>query len=327
MSLPIRSFSMTQNLQCSATQKSQSERVAACPLCGNDRLRAKFEVRHITDDAAHRFALEMAYFTAPIFECNRCEFLFKGTRPDGEYVREHYSASDEDYLKSLAEEDPEMREDFRVVRHMSQGAFPRGASILDIGCASGFFLESMGPDWRRFGLELSKFSVERASLRAGIAVHQGGLEDHPFSQAQFDVITLFDVAEHLPNPVSVFKEMKHLLKPGGWLVIGTGDAGSLTARLGGNRWTYMCLPEHLSFFNRPSLSAVLRRAGFSRISFKRIHHGIVTKSVVTGWLRAVGKHRAIEAFGEGVTRFGIFRQKSPDFLVPYFFDHMICVAR
>jgi SAM-dependent methyltransferase len=318
---------MVQNLQLPETGNAKSERLSVCPLCGNDRLRNKFEVRHITDDAAHRFALEMDYLKAAILECGRCGFLFKGTRPDDNYVREHYSASQADYLKSLAEEDTAMREDFRVARLMLRDSFPPGRSILDIGCASGFFLESLGSSWLRHGLELSKFSVDRARMRTGISVHQVGLDAHPFKEAEFDVITLFDVAEHLADPVPAFKEMKRLLKPGGCLLVGTGDAGSITARLSGNRWTYMCLPEHLSFFNRRSLSNVLRIAGFSRISFKRIHHGIKTRSVTTGWLRAVGKHHAIQLFGEKVTRFGIFRQKSPDFLVPYFFDHMICVAR
>jgi 2-polyprenyl-3-methyl-5-hydroxy-6-metoxy-1,4-benzoquinol methylase len=138
---------------------------------------------------------------------------------------------------------------------------------------------------------------------------------------------LFDVVEHLSDPLAVFREARRIVKPGGWMILGTGNAGSFAARASGNRWTYICLPEHLSFFTRRALRNGLAKVGFSQIHFQRLHHGEMHYSVASGWLRAVGKHWALTLFGEDIVRLRIFHHKTTEFLVPYFFDHMICIAR
>ena len=79
--------------------------------------------------------------------------------------------------------------------------------------------------------------------------------------------------------------------------------------------------------NRLNSEKGLAKAGFSVSRFERIHHGERSRSVTTGWMRGVGKHWAVELLGENVIRLGLFRQKTTEFLVPYFFDHMICVAK
>src|SRR5438876_707663 len=160
-----------------------------------------------------------------------------------------------------------------------------------------------------------------------VACRECDLVTAKFPAQSFDVICSFDVLEHLPSPTPIFREARRILRPGGWLLLGTGDSGSLTARLAGSRWTYLCLPEHLSFFNSNSLRKGLAKAGFSVSRFERIHHGERSRSVATGWMRGVGKHWAIELFGENIIRLGLFRQKTTEFLVPYFFDLMICVAK
>jgi SAM-dependent methyltransferase len=303
------------------------ETVKVCPVCGSCLLKRKFEVRHVKDDPQHSCALELGFAGATVVACGECSFLFKLQRPPSAYLHEHYAESGEDYLVSLAEEHSGIREDFRVARQLLTEAFPKGGMILDIGCASGFFLESLGGNWKRFGIELFHLAAERARKRPGLSISECDLGAAEFPAQSFDVICSFDVLEHLANPMPIFLEARRILKPGGWLLLGTGDSGSLAARLSGSRWTYLCLPEHLCFFNSNSLRRGLAQAGFSVSRFERIHHGERSYSVATGWIRGVGKHWAIELFGENVIRLGIFRQKTSEFFVPYFFDHMICVAQ
>jgi len=298
-----------------------------CPLCGSEKLRAKFDVRHISDDPAHPCAPELGLSVATIFACRNCTFVFKSPTPTDAYLHRHYVESGEAYLTSLAEELDEVRRDFHIARHLLCDAFPRGGSILDVGCASGFFLETLGQNWNRHGLEVFHLAAERARQRPRIVVHECEFASAGFDKESFDVVSLFDVVEHLSDPLPLFREARRIVKSGGWLILGTGNAGSFAARTSGSRWTYMCLPEHLSFFTRRALRNGLAKVGFSQINFKRLHHGEMHYSVASGWLRAVGKHWALSLFGEDILRLRIFRHKTTEFLVPYFFDHMICIAR
>jgi SAM-dependent methyltransferase len=287
----------------------------------------RFEVQHITNDPQHTCAIELGFRGATIVACDDCYFEFKLQQPCSEYLREYYARASQGYLASLAEEHGESREDFRQARQILSSEFPRGGKILDVGCASGFFLESLGNQWERSGIELFHLAAERARQRRGLIVHECDLAAASFGEQSFDAVCSFDVLEHLTDPNPVLREARRIVRPGGLLVLGTGDCGSWTARLAGSRWTYRCFPEHLSFFNHISLRAALQSAGFAQFRFDRIHHGIRSRAVSSGWLRAVGKHWAVKICGDGVIRFKTFRTKTTNFLVPYYFDHMICIAR
>lgn len=303
------------------------ETVMACPVCGSHGLEPRFSVRQITDDPLHSYAIDLDLPMVPVVACRECRFLFKSTRPSAAYLKRHYAESRENYLQSIGEDDVEFREDFRMARKLLVDAFPAGGSVLDVGCASGFFLESLGDKWDRHGVELFHLAVERSRSRPGIAVRECELTSAAFAREAFDAVCSFDVVEHLADPMPLLQEARRVLKPDGWLLIGTGNCSSLAARMAGSRWTYLCIPEHLSFFDPHSLKKGLTKAGFSIFKFMRIHHGLRSPSVASGWLRAVGKHWATTLCGEDIVRMRMFRQKTSNFLVPYFFDHMICIAR
>jgi len=298
-----------------------------CPLCEGRRLRAQFDVRHITGDPLHSWAPEQGFAVVPIVACRDCGFVFKSVQPTAHYLEQHYVQLPRDYIERVAEEFTEHREDYRVAREILLKAFPRGAAILDVGCATGYFLHSLGKAWEKDGLEIFHLAAERARQRGDISVHECEIGSAGFASESFDVVCSFDVVEHLPDPRAFFREAHRILKPSGWLLLGTGDSRSAGALLSGNRWAYFSIPEHVSFFNKSSLSIGLRKVGFRHTEFKRIHHGERNVAVLTGWIRAVGKHWAITVFGKGVTRLKLFRQKTSDFPVPYFFDHMICIAK
>ncbi len=303
------------------------ETLKACPACGGKALRPRFEVRHLTGYLLHSWASERGFPVAPIVACRDCGFVFKSVQLSAHYLDEHYTQLPEDYMERVAEEVTEHREDYRVARRMLLEAFPAGGSILDVGCASGYFLHSLGEGWEKHGLEIFHLAALRARERGEITVHECELASARFANESFDVVCSFDVVEHLSDPMAFFREAYRILKPSGWLLLGTGDSSSAGALLSGSRWTYFGIPEHVSFFSRRSLKLALRRAGFRHAEFKKIHHGERRVAVTTGWLRAVGKHWAIAFFGEGITRMRLFRQKTSEFYVPYFFDHMICTAK
>ena len=78
----------------------------------------------------------------------------------------------------------------------------------------------------------------------------------------FDVITMFDVIEHVRDPLAWLVRARELLAPGGLLVIETGDVASAWARLLGRHWYFLDPPQHLWYFTGDGLEALLARAGF-----------------------------------------------------------------
>lgn len=308
------------------TTESVIRSIPACPVCGGDQLRPRFEVRHIEDDPLFAWARQAGYAGASVVECSACGFAFKSRQPLPEFLARHYAATGVEYQSRLAEDDPAAREDFAVARQFLQKKFPGGARILDVGCGRGFFLKSLGTGWALCGIEPSRSAAEFAQRQNGIRTLRGDLFSGAFETHCFDAVTMFDVVEHLAHPQEVLAEARRILKPGGWLIVGTGNWGALTARLGGRQWAYLAIPDHLSFFSPASLQRALRAAGFSRVLFRSLHHGPRNWRVASGWLRAVVRYRSISMFGPGITRLPLFRSKSEQLPVPYFWDHLLALA-
>lgn len=138
--------------------------------------------------------------------------------------------------------------------------------LLDVGCSNGAFIsaaQSLGI--RTAGVEPSAAPAQ-AAIASGLEVHQGFLQDIHLPEASFDVVTLFEVIEHLKDPLSLFKECHRVLDKGGLLVIRTGNTDSWTAHYRKNRWEYFSISEHgghISFFNPVSMGKLAERSGFS----------------------------------------------------------------
>jgi len=136
--------------------------------------------------------------------------------------------------------------------------------LLDVGCAVGFFLEAARErGWQASGIELSSYAAERARTRVGCDVHCGELTDVRLPAGTFDVITLWDVVEHMADPLEQLTECRRIIKPDGLLALSTPDIGSLMAKLTGPRWMgFKLADEHLYYFSRATATELLDRAGF-----------------------------------------------------------------
>ena len=129
-------------------------------------------------------------------------------------------------------------------------------SLLDVGCSSGAFIsvaKKMGVDVT--GVEPAE-KPARAAKKSGLDVHNGLLEEIQFPDAFFTVITIFEVIEHQKDPIALMKECSRLLRPGGMVIIRTGNSGSWTTRFMKARWEYFHIARHgghISFFNPVSI--------------------------------------------------------------------------
>ncbi len=233
-----------------------------CPLCGADDYRVKIEDTmgtRVADPRVHYTCTSSAFGEhGRIVECRSCHLVYMNPRPHHEAVVENYGdVEDQEYI----EEEQGRLETFADSLELVQ-KYRRSGHLLDVGCHVGTFLmlaEQAGFDVA--GVEPSRWGAEIARTRINGNVHCGAIEDAPLPEGGYDVITLWDVIEHLPDPALDIRAIHSALRPGGVFVISTMDVESLFARAFGRRWPWY-MQMHLVYFSRQTLCEMLRREGF-----------------------------------------------------------------
>jgi SAM-dependent methyltransferase len=226
---------------------------------------------------------------AEIFRCGRCGLEFwnpaPGFRAEDVYDAAYFSdASAGHGYDDYADLESVLRLNF--ARRLARIPRPQHSGrLLDIGAAFGFAVsEARNAGWDASGIEISVAAARRAGCAAPGRVLVANALQTPFASDAFDVVTLWDVLEHLSDPHAAIAEVARLLRPGGRLVLTTGDVSSLAARLSGARWHLYTLPEHLFFFSRRSLRELLEAHGL-RVEFARAESSIYTAGYLVERLR------------------------------------------
>ena len=113
------------------------------------------------------------------------------------------------------------------------------------------------------GIELSEVAARYARDRMGLQVVAGELSSQ-FSQSvkPFDVVVLFHVIEHVPDPIGFLELCRRITRPNGRLILKTPNVASLVARLTGAGWHWLCPPAHLWLYSPPTLERLLKRVGY-----------------------------------------------------------------
>ena len=137
-----------------------------------------------------------------LYTCSKCDFTFVYPVPDAaEVYNEGYFTGESEctgYANYDVDKEP-MVPTFKEYLKRIKALAP-GKRLLDVGAATGFFLEiARNEGYEVRGVEISAYASVCAREK-GIDVTAGTLKDIP-SSASFDVITMFDVIEHVSNPV------------------------------------------------------------------------------------------------------------------------------
>lgn len=234
--------------------------------------------------------------------CSCCKLLYVGEDPatidfDALYGEAYYRGGSDavfvDYVGQEAARRAQARRKLAVLRHLPPRV-PRRGRLLDVGCAAGFFLAEAQRFYEVQGVELSAWSSAYARERLGLPVITGTLAEARLPATHFELITLWDVIEHVPDPVPLLTEVARLLKPEGRLVLTTGDWGSAYAQSRGEQWHLMTPPWHLSMFDRATLARAAVAAGLAVVAWRS--EGVAGD----GWLwRNPVSLLASRAFGVG----------------------------
>ena len=144
---------------------------------------------------------------------------------------------------------------------------PSGRRLLDIGCATGIFMQAaQNRGFTVYGIDASAYAVAQAKKTFPHQVNLGTLTTVKFPSRSFDLITLFDVFEHLHDPEADLSRCHKVLKSGGLLVINTGNTNSVLAKLERQNWHFFIPPQHLYFYSDINLKQLLKLHGFKVLS-------------------------------------------------------------
>jgi SAM-dependent methyltransferase len=229
-------------------------REVVCPLCFSSDLRtaATFE---------NKFLLT----------CQTCQVSFVNPPPPNSAVVAHFQGDD-------VAEGHERERRFEKNRKIVLGRVAayihskkNSGSILDVGCATGYFLTRFFPghEWRISGVELSRRFAEQAAEN-GVSVYCGDISQAPFAKQSFDVITVLDTFYYFPDPRATLAELHHRLKPEGLLLLELPLArsriwratSSLGRLLSGTQLSLLESSDHLFYYEPGSIARLMGRCGF-----------------------------------------------------------------
>lgn len=201
-----------------------------------------------------------------VCRCKACNLVFLNFEPTPTFLKEYYA---EDFFNDIGKkqgyshyenESKSLHATF-LQRIKQIRKFRDGGSLLDVGCATGTFLEVASKYWDVSGSEISEYAAKMARQK-GFQVYECPSEKLENLATKFDVVTMWDVIEHVAQPVKTIKLIGNIVKPGGIVALTTGDVGSLAAKFSGRKWHLYNIPQHLSYFDTGTIQKLLREGGF-----------------------------------------------------------------
>lgn len=238
-----------------------------CNLCSQEDFKVlyKSNLNHHSIENSHYVCTNFSYRRhGQIVRCNGCGLVYMNPRPIEEEILQRYqSVVDLVYLEGKKGRYVTFDRALKKIEALK----PKGR-ILDVGCYAGFFLEVANRrGWDTFGVEPCSWACEYARRELGLDVRQGELKDVNFPSKHFDVVTLWDVLEHLVDPLMTFKEIHRILKEDGLLCLTTINIDSAFASLMGRMWPEL-MQMHTYYYSKDTLKKLLYKANFEIIKIE-----------------------------------------------------------
>jgi 2-polyprenyl-3-methyl-5-hydroxy-6-metoxy-1,4-benzoquinol methylase len=268
-----------------------------CPLCDADRYRVRYDstLTEAIDPQRHYTSTSREFGRfGRIVECRSCGIVYMNPRPDHLAVQDAYG--DVEDVRYVEEEEGRVATFSESLDHVRR--FAPSGRLLDVGCHVGTFIElAEDAGFEVAGVEPSRWAAKRAESRVRGPVHVGVVEDAPLPEGAYDLVTMWDVIEHLPDPASTLRAVHSALRPGGVFAVTTMDVEALFPRVAGRFWPWY-MQMHLVYFSRRTLGELLRSCGFDVVEVTR-HRRIVRVSYAVSRLGSYS--RAAERVARALT--------------------------
>ena len=270
------------------------------------------------------------YKSYDYYRCGSCGLISPDPIPDEKTIEEHYSIGfkEGNYLR-LRQWETQYRHVYQTMaQFLQKGISPlgidlKGASILDIGCFTGDFLQILneyGADV--YGVELQKKAVEIANQKLPGRIYEADIYNDVFPNLNFDIICMNGLIEHVIEPVKLLHRSFELLKPGGVLMIQTPNSGSVLSYVMRQYWPPVAPVEHIYLFSRKSMQFVLATCGFNELKYKP-HIKLLPVDYV---------YNNLQMFGPDLQKlispiYKPFQKLFSDFVLPFYGGEMLMLAK
>ena len=203
-----------------------------------------------------------AYKACHLCKCIKCGFVFSQKIPsEGELIKHYEGYGRNDYLSPIT-----IKRYHELLDKLEK--FRKTNRILDVGCGIGYFLEvAKERGWEVYGTEYTDRAIEICEEK-GITMKQGKLDPTDFEPESFDVITSFEVLEHINNPIEENLNFYKLLRKGGLVYLTTPNFNSLLRYRLKERYDVITYPEHLSYYTPKTLNKLYTNCGFKKLKIQ-----------------------------------------------------------
>lgn len=224
-----------------------------CPLCNSKEGKFSYTGNRLAPYSVMRCTQCNLYYLSP---------RLKEKAMQASYADDRYFSGETHGYDNYADQETALRSTFsRLLKTLAQHKMT-GGRLLEVGCGYGYLLdEARGFFDYRAGTDFSAAAVNTAKgLGFADEVYQGGIDAIPDTEL-FDFVIATHVIEHIYHPREFIHALLNHLRPGGFLLVATPNMGSFWRILMGRYWPSFKLPEHVLYFERSTLTRLLKECG------------------------------------------------------------------
>jgi len=203
-----------------------------------------------------------------LVKCKRCGLVYLNPRPTQQEINGKYTA--EYHIERLLRQEPKTEEEIEQQINQYVGRAKgvlrecgNEGKLLDIGCSAGFSMACFKRyGWDVMGVDISEWASKFAREKLGLNVFTGSVEEIQFNE-RFDVITMYHIIEHLPDPLRTLIRVRNLLVDDGLLIVKGPNLASFDRMWHGKKWRGYTDRTHLYYFTPKTYRTILEKAGFT----------------------------------------------------------------
>jgi SAM-dependent methyltransferase len=222
-------------------------------------------------------------YKATFVKCKSCGLVFQNPQPSIEDLIGSYPQKYHTYVKSIKKNSKLILERLvhnfgKWIRNRQVFKYKNKGRLLDIGCGNGNFLAGLKSysGWELFGIEPNQNTITLDQELLSLNIKNSTLEEAGFQSNFFDVITLWDVFEHLRDPSSSLHEIHRILKPNGILIMRIPNGNSWEAKIFNSYWAGLDPPRHLYVFTPKLIKLILHKNNFKVLDLNTLWGGFST---------------------------------------------------